>query len=468
LNPGNRTFEGDWTATPSQCSSAANPNVRSSSTTALSNNQVSGYFYDAAGNVTNDGVNQYLYDAEGRICAVASTPVAGLTAMTGYIYDAEGTRVAKGAITTWSCDPAISGFTTTNDYIIGPSGEQMTEMGMGGVTANGTTAGLTWQHTNAWAGGKLLATYDNDGLHFYLDDPLGSRRVQTDYEGVVERTCASLPFGDVETCAPTPTEHLFTGKERDNESGNDYFGARYYASSMGRFLSPDWSAKVEPVPYAKLDNPQSLNLYAFVGNNPLSRIDADGHLTIIVPGTWNKHKDWDNSGFKAQVSKTFGENAVVLNNGGMDNTPKARADAAKQLEGLIAGHQFAPGEKLNIVTHSHGGNVAAEATQEGLSHKVDTLVTLGVPVRSDYTFNESVIGQHLNVFSNNDNVQPMGGRETTAWSPWGGNVDYAQPAGRTVNLPGVRNLDATSTASGHSDLWQSPGTWDKIVAPEIK
>ena len=71
----------------------------------------------------------------------------------------------------------------------------------------------------------------------------------------------------------------YTGKERDAESGNDYFGARYYASSMGRFLSPDWSAKAEPVPYAKLDNPQSLNLYAYVGNNPLSRVDPDGHVT---------------------------------------------------------------------------------------------------------------------------------------------------------------------------------------------
>ena len=68
-----------------------------------------------------------------------------------------------------------------------------------------------------------------------------------------------------------------TGKERDTESGNDYFGARYYASSMGRFMSPDWSVKVEPVPYAKLDNPQSLNLYAYVLNNPLSRVDPDGH-----------------------------------------------------------------------------------------------------------------------------------------------------------------------------------------------
>jgi RHS repeat-associated protein len=68
-----------------------------------------------------------------------------------------------------------------------------------------------------------------------------------------------------------------TGKERDAESGNDYFGARYYASSIGRWMSPDWSAKEELVPYAKLDDPQSLNLYSFVHNNPLSRTDPDGH-----------------------------------------------------------------------------------------------------------------------------------------------------------------------------------------------
>jgi RHS repeat-associated protein len=70
--------------------------------------------------------------------------------------------------------------------------------------------------------------------------------------------------------------HL-SGKERDTESGNDYFGARYYASSMGRFMSPDWSAKATPVPYAKLSNPQSLNLYAYVFNNPLGAADPDGH-----------------------------------------------------------------------------------------------------------------------------------------------------------------------------------------------
>ena len=76
---------------------------------------------------------------------------------------------------------------------------------------------------------------------------------------------------------------LSPGKERDAESGNDYFGARYFASTMGRFLSPDWAAKAEPVPYAKLDNPQSLNLYAYVLNNPLGHVDVDGHAGLGEP-----------------------------------------------------------------------------------------------------------------------------------------------------------------------------------------
>ena len=74
----------------------------------------------------------------------------------------------------------------------------------------------------------------------------------------------------------------FTGKERDTESGLDYFGARYYGSTMGRWMSPDWSAKAEPVPYAKLDDPQSLNLYAYARNNPLSNVDTDGHEDVVA------------------------------------------------------------------------------------------------------------------------------------------------------------------------------------------
>src|SRR6185312_15789920 len=76
-----------------------------------------------------------------------------------------------------------------------------------------------------------------------------------------------------------------TGKERDSESGLDDFGARYYASAMARFMTPDWTAGPNPVPYASFGDPQTLNLYGYVRNNPLSKADLDGH------GWWDKLKN---------------------------------------------------------------------------------------------------------------------------------------------------------------------------------
>jgi RHS repeat-associated protein len=222
---------------------------------------------------------------------------------------------AKGSITSFVCDPTTNGFSAAaneTDYVLDQAGHQVTEMGSG---INGSMA---WAHTNVWAGSQLLATYsavqDANGqadgaLHFYLNDWLGTRRVQTDYAGIQEQDCSSLPFGDVLNCTQSidgPTEHHFTGKERDAESGNDYFGARYFSSTMGRFLSPDWSAKAEPVPYAKLDDPQSLNLYAYVRNNPLSRIDADGHYELNDSGCNGNAKSARRNTTKRQTSSRLG------------------------------------------------------------------------------------------------------------------------------------------------------------------
>lgn len=82
--------------------------------------------YSAAGDLINNGANHYLHDAEERICTVCSSPVSGIAPTTWYVYDAAGDRVARGSITTWSYDPSTDGFSTTSDYIVGPSGEQLT------------------------------------------------------------------------------------------------------------------------------------------------------------------------------------------------------------------------------------------------------------------------------------------------------------------------------------------------------
>jgi len=296
---GNRTAQSPQSgACPAQESSLT------ATETYNANNQISDglHQYDAAGDLIADATtgNFYLYGRRGRICAVASTPVLGYTTMTGYLYDADGDRVAKGTITSMSCDPTANGFQFTEDYVLGPGGE---ELSMLGPLVNGN---LNWQRTNVYGGGKLIGTYDLVGnpqytpggsqpqqipwLHFHLEDALGTRRMQI--SGMLanlaqpEMDFQSLPFGDQTAAYPDAyadaateqstllgaTPLFFTGKERDAESGNDYFGARYYASSMGRFLSPD-PLFISP---ERLADPQSLNLYSYVRNNPLGLTDDTG------------------------------------------------------------------------------------------------------------------------------------------------------------------------------------------------
>jgi RHS repeat-associated protein len=280
---GNRLTETTSTSglSASSCPTNSTTTVQASYHPVNTQNQLSGdpaITYDAAGNTTADHDNSYLYDGDGRVCAVNN----GLV-MKQYIYDADGNRVAKGTITSFSCDTTVNGFQPTTSYALGLGDEQVTEM----TIASGQA---TWAHTNVYAGGALLATYDPLGLHFQLTDWLGSRRVQTNAFGQVEENCVNSPYGNGLICSsPTgapstsddATEHHFTGKERDAETGLDFFGARYYSSPTGRWMSPDWAAKPEAVPYSSLGDPQTLNLYGYVGNNPLSKADADGHCWPI-------------------------------------------------------------------------------------------------------------------------------------------------------------------------------------------
>jgi len=361
---GNRTLNtyvtaGDCTGanTPNAMYNANNQVTFVSQSAPISYSAPAGFTYDGAGNVKVDGNNQYAYDPEGRICAVYSSITMGYT---GYLYNAGGQRVASGSLSNLSCNLGTNGFSLKKNYLLDQSGNQVTELNQTGG----------WVHSNVWVGAHLDATYDTLGLHFHLADPLGTRRVQANVLGQIEETCQSLPFGDALNCVLTSslataddaTEHHFTGKERDSESGNDYFGARYYASSMGRFMSPDWSAKVEPVPYAKLDNPQSLNLYAYVGNNPLIRIDADGHcwpnwlcnavvnyLKPLPPppavvGTTRKISI--NGDKKNPVTVGYNKSPAFAANGKMNpvyKTAQAAANAGAKADGALTakdGHEY--------------------------------------------------------------------------------------------------------------------------------
>jgi RHS repeat-associated protein len=240
-------------------------NHESLNTSALPNNQLSGFGYDAAGNMTSNGTASYVYDAENRLIATAGY---------SYIYDADGQRVEKctEGSTPGTC---ASGATGTLYW-----------RGLGSDTLRETDLAGNLQNNYIFFNGQRVARSDSAGTaHYYFSDHLGSH-------GVVETVTTSgtvscdqdidyYPYGGVQTdyCSGSGAaqNYKFNGKERDAESGLDNFGARYDSSSLGRFMTPDWAAKPVTVPYAKFGDPQTLNLYSFVENGPVNRIDPDGH-----------------------------------------------------------------------------------------------------------------------------------------------------------------------------------------------
>lgn len=269
--------------------------------------------YDATGDVTQDNMNLYLYNGDGQVCAVKNTFTG---AMTGYVYGADGTRISTGTITAWgSCDPTANGYRAMKDSIAGPNGGQLTETG---VDADGN---VVWEHTNVWVGGNLMATYDANGIHFELNDWNGSRRVQTDYQGVVEQTCTNLPYGNGTTCSADPSEYLFAGLQQEDNPGLESAVYRQYASYMGRWTVPD--------PYDgsyDWSNPQSLNRYGYVNGGPMRMSDPNG----LTPMGCGSGPFWALPGFLfcEETARPFLPSPASMLGAGL-------ADALRPIEAII-------------------------------------------------------------------------------------------------------------------------------------
>jgi RHS repeat-associated protein len=121
------------------------------------------------------------------------------------------------------------------------------------------------------ADGVRLATISGGQTFHFYKDHRGSTVAATDPQGTSVWSGRYTSFGALlGESGVRPTPYLFTDHELDGETGLYYFGARYYDPAVGRFTSPD---SMVPEPFA----PQSLNRYAYVRNDPLSRVDPDGH-----------------------------------------------------------------------------------------------------------------------------------------------------------------------------------------------
>lgn len=343
--------------------------------------------------------------------------------------------------------------------------------------------------------GEVLATIEGSGASveasYVHADHLTGSNVVTDNAGNVVEVTDYYPYGSIrldEKRSSFSEQRKFAGHEYDDSSDLTYMNARYYDGRLGRFISQDPLEIVgfrttAPEKFETLaSNPQYWNTYSYALNNPLAAVDPSGLLTVVVPGTWHNAETWQNEqGFLGRIQSTFGEKPTVLNWSGGDNRWE-RAAAAGQLFSLVNNHEFKANEKLNIVGHSHGGNIALLASHM-LERPIDNLVTFALPVRSDYQAEPGKINNHINVYTNFDAVQVLGGGSYSITGLLG--RMFGRTGERVGELLGLgefgpagfwvqsaRNRDATNQAIGtpwgsHSGLWRRPGVWQKHVQPFV-
>jgi RHS repeat-associated protein len=295
-------------------------------------NQIVGRSYDGAGNMASLMGSNFTYDAENRITTAVQPGIGTVT----YTYDGDGRRVMKAVST---------GLQTVYVYDIG---------------------------------GKLVAEYSSGAASvppchtcFLSSDHLGSTRLVTDENGNTVSRHDYIPFGEEIAAnsggrdgtfgAQDFVNQKFTGKERDQETGLDYFGARYFGSALGRFTSPD-----PLMASAHASNPQSWNRYAYALNNPLRFVDPDGmdvpaacaqdkncqivvKVNVIYDKTVNNGKGFTDAQKKAfekdqiaKAQKDFGNSNIKLDVTYTQGSYTVDSNGKTQISGLDKG-------ALNIV-----------------------------------------------------------------------------------------------------------------------
>jgi RHS repeat-associated protein len=322
----------------------------------------SGWRYDCAGNLTRDSSNDTAaYDAEGRMTAYCpgQTDPTQCTAQWAlgrvvYIYDGEGRRVR-----------ATRQDRTVSTYVYDAAGQLAAEYGgtaMAGcltcytmVDALGSTRAVT---NEAGAPVEL-----HDYLAFGLEAPAGGQRSSTLYAS-----------GSVKV--------KFTGKERDAESGLDYFGARYLSSAQGRFTGVDpenSSAFLYP------DDPQSWNGYAYGRNNPLTYVDPDG-MNYTVCDTQNHCRDVTDEEYN-KWRDAQGKNIIVTTGGNiLDRETEKRIGSAQYYDSSGLEALQAAGNRADVLIKDAAKTMAVNAAMtatgvialRGLGYVAETAQELGI------------------------------------------------------------------------------------------
>ncbi len=210
-----------------------------------------GYTYDQAGEMTFDGAHRYAYDGDGLIVSVDDGTIR-------YSYDAEGNRLEK---------QLADGL---HEYVwLG--GQLLAEKSPDGSSTDYIYAG------DVRIAGVLQQPATNDvkpapQVTYYVTSPLGVTRTSLSMNGSIASSGIFAPFGSQAKGSTAASSISFSDEVHDPETGLDTYQYRSYNPRLGRWMSADPSSEH----FARLDNPQTYNLYAYVTNDPLKFSDLQG------------------------------------------------------------------------------------------------------------------------------------------------------------------------------------------------
>jgi RHS repeat-associated protein len=239
------------------------------------------YSYDAVGNILTKAGVSYCYGYM-TSCSDPAHPLALKSTSDGstFTYDNNGnTQSGGGRSYTWNVENRV-------DSITGPGGNESMVYDYTGIRVRKIgNAGITYfPFTGYEVNAGVVTKYIRIGIEiiaskqgatdkrFYHNDHLGSVNVITDANGVQVQVNEYDPWGKVSrSVGNVDPNHRFTGQELDSEGNVHYYGGRYYNQDLGRFISPDPFVQ-EP------DDPQNLNRYSYVLNNPQNYIDPSGYF----------------------------------------------------------------------------------------------------------------------------------------------------------------------------------------------
>lgn len=444
--------------------------------------QLTGALHDGHGHLVQIGkpdspkkTLQLAFDALGRVTAIADPSEAVRDC---FLYSAEGLRVCveswKAAGGGLHCERRIN-LHDDRCLLVSQHGAKADPKGQPGE--------LRWRRDLVYLGSRQVAEVDQEGVWTTLVDALGTPRWMVDQKGKVVAWQKFTPFGSTLDRGGSRTfAKGFANHEQTEGNGLIYMQSRFYLPSFGRFTSSDPSRDSE------YNTDFNWTTYGYCENNPVAAVDPDGRETLFVHGVGGTLQSFRQE-FKDAALHTLQdcEGPIFLWNG--YNNIEAFNNGADALLKRVIDLAIA-GKPINIVAHSHGGNVAFLTSKlldkynitHGSNFKISNIITIGTPIRSGLGPGLSV--GKVNTVSNTwDGVQPYGGTD--------GKVPFSVKIGQKIGLvpggdlgiaarwlpaaPNVNNIlipkeimrsnGVINSIQAHSVV--PPAVWTWYVAPKL-